>query len=517
MNEINRNSIKKTSYHKTQIVKVNIKSKEQKEERQNQKVKLKSKSKKKKKAFLRLFAYMSIFTFVIFLVFSAKLGSSENSGSSWIYNLPIVKQIKHLAESADRGLKGQERKRINILLLGMGGLNHEGGLLTDTIMIVSIDTENDKIGLVSIPRDLSVPVENMGTQKINHINAYAEVSRPGSGGLAISQAVSDLLKIPIDYYLRVDFQGFINIVDELGGIKVYVENTLDDFSYPIMGNEEADWEDRFEHLHVEEGWQNMDGTLALKFSRSRHGINGEGSDFARAKRQQQILQAVKSKVLSMNTLLSPTKITGLINEYKNHVDTNLKIWEMIKLWDNVKNISRDNIISKVLDNRPNGLLVDNFTKEGSYVLEPRSGDYAEIQYFINNIFAEVPQNEKITITKDRATLEIRNGTWVNGLASQTALDLEKYGFIVTRIGNSGRQNFEKSVIYDLTYGEKTDSLSILRNKTNANIAYSLPEWLVNDIGGELELEKNPIKPDFILILGRNADLTESGVENTEEK
>jgi len=275
------------------------------------------------------------------------------------------------------------------------------------------------------------------------------------------------------------------------------------------------YEDRFEHLHVDEGWQKMDGELALKFARSRHGIRGEGSDFARAKRQQKILEAVKNKILSMYVLFKPKMISNIIGEYNEHVSTNLKIWEMIKLWDLFKDIDKEHIINKVLDNGPNGLLFDRISEEGAYILEPRSGDFAEIQYFINNIFSDAPAEDKFKVSKERATVEVRNGTWINGLASKTALDIEKYGFMVVRIGNSSRQNFEKSVIYDLTYGEKMESLTILKNKTNANISFSLPEWLVGEISDELTNEKNPIQPDFILIIGQNADTTDSGTENTE--
>ena len=181
----------------------------------------------------------------------------------------------------------------------------------------------------------------------------------------------------------------------------------------------------------------------------------------------------------------------------------------------LKDLDKKNIVNRVLDNSPNGLLVDTISKDGAYILAPRSGDFAEIQYFINNIFSDVPKEIKAEVSRERATVEVRNGTWINGLASQSALDLEKYGFMVVRVGNSSRQNFQKSVIYDLTYGEKAKSLSILKNKTGANISLGLPQWLMDDISSDLNDEKNPIQPDFILVLGQNADATESGAENME--
>ena len=457
-----------------------------------------------KQKILKFFVYTVIFFITTSVVLFSQAAVSEQQHDFWFGRLPIIKQIRHLAESADRKLKGEDRDRINILLLGMGGKNHEGGWLTDTIILASLQPSTKKAALISIPRDLAVPIENKGWQKINSINAYAELEERGSGGEAVSQALGDILNIPIDYYVRVDFAGFVNIINELGGIDVYVDNTLDDYRYPIAGREDAeDYESRFQHLHIDKGWQHMDGELALKYARSRHALGVEGSDFARARRQQKIIAAVKEKLLSRHTLLKPTTINNIINQLQNHIATNLKIWEIIKLWQMFKDINKDNIINKVIDSSPNGLLVDSISPEGAYILTPRSGDFDEIQYFVNNIFSEAPVDEKTQVAQERATVEVRNGTWINGLASKVALDLEKYGFIVIRVGNSSRQNFEKSVIYDLTFGEKEKSLTVLRRKTDANVSYSLPQWLVNDIAKEVKTEKNPIKPDFILIVGQN--------------
>jgi LCP family protein required for cell wall assembly len=425
-----------------------------------------------------------------------------------------LKQFKNLADSADRTLKGEKDDRINILLLGMGGIRHEGGYLTDTIMLASLEPSTKKVALTSLPRDLSVPVEDMNYQKINAINAYAEMEAEGSGGMAISQAVSDLINQPIDYFVRVDFEGFINIVDILDGVDVYVDNPLDDYRYPIQGREEAeDWESRFEHLSIDTGWQHMGGELALKYARSRHALGVEGSDFARAKRQQKVIAAVKDKLLSRSTLLKPGKIMDIYQELNEHIATNLQIWEMIKLWDHFKDVNSNDIVMRVLDNSPNGLLIDMINEQGAYVLVPRSGDFEEIQYFVANIFSDAPIEMTNIVKEENATIEVRNGTWINGLASQVAFDLEKLGFNVLRVGNSSHQNFNASIIYDLSYGEKSGSLKVLRNHFEANVAFDLPDWLVNDIAEELKQEYNPIQPDFILIIGHDADKTDSGKEN----
>ncbi len=324
----------------------------------------------------------------------------------------------------------------------------------------------------------------MGWRRINNINAIAEQQNPNSGGLAASQAISRILNLPIDYYVRIDFAGFVKIIDDLGGIKVYVDNTLDDYEYPIMGNEEAPYSERYEYLHIDQGWQKMDGQLALKYARSRHAAGIAGSGFARAQRQQRILGAVKDKVISLHILFKPTLISSIINNIEENFSTNIKIWEMVKFWDMLKDVKSENIIAKVLDNSASGLLIDTMTSDGAYVLLPRNGDFAEIQYLINNIFQAAPAGEKVKVNQEKAAVEIRNATWINGLANKVALDLEKYGFNIVRVGNSSQKDFQKSVIYDLTYGAKLESLTVLKNITNANVSLGLPQWLEQDLAKE---------------------------------
>lgn len=471
----------------------------------------------KKRRWLKFTGYLGVFLFTILVVFTSQIVVSKQSSTSWLDKVPGFKQVRYLAESADQQLKGEDHDRINILLLGMGGKNHDGGFLTDTIMLVSLEPSTKKVAMVSIPRDLAVPMENMGWRKVNNVNAFAEKENPGSGGLAVSQALSKILNTPIDYYIRVDFQGFINIVDELGGLDVYVENDLDDYSYPVMGREDATpYESRYEHLHIEKGWQKMDGSLALKYARSRHAAGAEGSDFARAKRQQKIMEAVKDKMLNMTVFFKPTMITNILEQLEEHISTNLKVWELVKLWSGYKDVKKENITNRVIDNGPNGLLEASISSEGAYILSPRSGDFAEIQYFVNTIFQPEPEDVKTTVMNEQPAIEVRNGTWVNGLASKIALDLEKIGFNVIRIGNNSRQEYQRSVIYDLSSGEKLKSLEVLKQRTGANIAYELPDWLVAEIKADVKNEKSPIQPDFILILGQNADKSQSGGENLKE-
>jgi hypothetical protein len=214
-------------------------------------------------------------------------------------------------------------------------------------------------------------------------------------------------------------------------------------------------------------------------------------------------------------IFKPSKISNIIGILNEHFDTNLKIWEIVKLWNMAKDFKTENITSKVLDNRPSGLLVDMINEDGAYILVPRYGDFTEMQYLVNNIFSDAPQEAKNKIITESASIEIRNGTWINGLANIISLDLEKYGFKVLRTGNAGRQDFAKSIIYDLTYGEKMESLTVLKDKTGANVSFGLPQWLINELSAEFLSQENIEQPDFILILGQSADKSGSGSANPE--
>lgn len=453
---------------------------------------------------------------VLLLVFTSKIIMSGDG--SIAQTLSFISNIAKLAQTSENMLKGEENDRVNVLLLGMGGKGHDGGYLTDTIMLASLQPSTGNVALVSVPRDLLVPIEGHGWRKINNVNAFAEMEEPGSGGRAISQALTKVLDVPIDYYIRVDFDGFMQIVDELGGIDVEVENTLEDPQYPIRGREEdPDYNSRYEHLYIPAGRQHMDGSLALKYARSRHALGIEGSDFARSRRQQLVLQAVKEKLLSSSLILRPHTVSKVLSAVSDNVSTNLKIWEIVKLWDIVKDTEQSQIVSEVLDNGPDGLLVDGRSAEGAYVLQPRAGDFSEVQYLIKNIFSDAPPEQKSAVVKEYPKIEIQNGTWVNGLGQRTATDLEKYGFDIIELGNASRQNHTESLLFDLTYGEKMSALETLKERTGAKVHYGLDKWLASEIEARNAERTDVVMPDFILILGQDADTTQSGAENEEEE
>lgn len=487
----------------------------------------------------RLFVYLGAFA-VIGLLFAGKvLVSSQNSSANWFRNT-FLGSLSHLIINPSTSLQGEKEDRINILLLGMGGEGHDGGNLTDTIMLLSLKPSTKQASMISIPRDLVAPTANGSWRKVNSINAIAEAKEKGSGGKAVIETLSELLQEPIPYYVRADFDGFVNIIDEVGGVDVYVENTFDDYTYPAHGQEDnPNYYARYEHLHFDKGWQKMDGALALKYSRSRHAIGNEGNDFARAKRQQIVLEAAKEKVLSRNTLTNPATVSKIIGQLESHISTNLKITEMIKLWDMFKDVQKAQIINRVLDNSVSGLLVDSRGDDGAYILLPRGGSFRAVREMIDTVFGDPVQNNsgnseilvpeikevKIKKIKESASVEILNGTWIPGLASKASSDLKNGGFNVLKLGNSPERNYTKNTIYDLSYGTKKESLEALKNAFDAEISFTWPLWLEEKISAyerastsseeiatssseaatssttKLTNKNSSSTPNFILILG----------------
>ena len=212
--------------------------------------------------------------------------------------------------------------RTNIAFLGIGGGDHSAGDLTDSMMFISLDHQTHEISLLSVPRDIWVDTM---VAKLNTAYHYGEQRREGGGLDLASSAISEVLGQPVHYALALDFAGFTQAIDLVGGVDIDVQAVLDDKLYPIPGKETAEPEsDRYEHLFFDLGMTHMDGATALKFARSRHAEGDEGTDFARSRRQQQIIQAFQDKLLSSNTFLSLDTLQALLASFRSSLETNIQ-------------------------------------------------------------------------------------------------------------------------------------------------------------------------------------------------
>ncbi len=429
--------------------------------------------------------YLFVVLTLAFLVFSYQVLFTDNSmGDIFSGKINIFQQLSTLAGNSSQ-LQGEMDDRINILLMGMGGTGHDGPYLTDTMILASIQPSTKKVSMVSIPRDLLVEIPGFGWWKINNANAFGEKQSPGDGSELAKQVVQQVFDIPIHYYVRIDFAGFEKLIDDAGDVKVYVENSFTDYQYPTSDH-------KYQIVSYEQGWQTMDGETALKFARSRHGNNGEGSDFARSQRQQKIIQAFKDRILSYNFLLSPRKIKKFTDNLAEHLRTDFQPWELVKLAQFAKDIDTSNVITQVLDDSPGGFLYANMVNE-AYVLQPKGDDFTQIQYLVKNIFRT--NNTSEIQDKKTATVEILNGTIVPGLASLNSDELKLVGYRVNKIGNSPEQNYAKTIVYQLSKTGFDEEKAFLASKYDTEVQdKNIPDWITNI---------SALDSDFLIILGED--------------
>lgn len=398
----------------------------------------------------------------LLLIFLAVLGTGI-----WIYS-SANRAIKKITSDSTRqpslfslfdlgtgSIKGQSQGRTNVLLLGMGGKNHPGGTLSDTIIIISIDYQKKKIGLISLPRDFWAPIPGFGHAKINEAYAKGEENKKttGGGGQLASKTVENVLGIPIHYYIQLDFEGFKKMIDTIGGVDIYVEKDIYDPYYP------AENMINYSPFKLSAGLHHMDGALALKYARSRKTT----SDFDRSRRQAQVMAAIKEKFLTLNILANPKKVTEIINILGDHIRTNMPIDEMYALWNVGKTIDTTSIINKVFDTAANGPLTASQDSRGYYIY-PRQGidKFEELQRIAKNLFKENLDDLK------KIKIEVLNGTTKSGVASTVSQYLIGYGYNVTRIGDAEAKT-QKTMVYDYSSGKYQSIAQEIANQLKASL------------------------------------------------
>jgi LCP family protein required for cell wall assembly len=385
-------------------------------------------------------------------------------------------------------LKGEGSGRVNILLLGRGGGNHDGPDLTDSMMVASIDPVNYTTTLISIPRDLWVNVPNAGVMKINAAwengeFKYLSKIAPGStnpkaisaGFNSVDQTVGQVLGVTIDYNVLVDFQAFQQAVDTVGGITVNVPTPLID---PTMA-----WENNNNPVLAQAGTQNFDGSQALIYVRSRETT----SDFARAVRQRSVLVALKSKIESLGTLSNPIKISGLINAFGNNVQTDLSLSNASRLYAIEKKISNDKVNSVGFDAAPNQFVTTgNIT--GQSIVLPTAGlfNYSRIKQYVRGLLKDP------YLIKENAKVLVLNGTLIPGLANNAADQLKTYGYNVIGVANTPTTGWAQTTIVNRTHGKDKYTQHFLEQRYGVQVADQLSDNTIPTNGA-----------DFVIIIGSN--------------
>ncbi len=260
----------------------------------------------------------------------------------------------------------QGKEPVTVLLMGADTRPSERGgsrPRTDSIMLLMADPVNKRAGILSVPRDLFVDVPGYGLNRVNSAYVF------GGSDLAV-QTIQYNLGVRVNFYAMIEFNVFVSLVDEIGGIDIDVPEAINDPSYPS-------YDFGYDPFCLAAGPQHLDGETALKYARTRHG----NSDYDRAKRQQAILFAIRDKVLNLNML--PTlvqKAPGMYANLRDSMDTNMSLEQMISLANLGKDIPKENIRTGIIDAN---YVIDYTTPEGAQVEIPNR---AIIGQLLSNVF-----------------------------------------------------------------------------------------------------------------------------------
>lgn len=370
---------------------------------------------------------VSIF-FILYIAFA---------GYSFIRNLQFDFSIPNIINNIfGQDLKTDRFGKTNILLLGVGGGLHDGPDLTDSIMIASYDHAKKTVSLLSIPRDLYVKITPGFYDRINIV--YDFLSRKIGKEESMIQFI-DLIKqitgLETQYYAKINFQGFKEVVDILGGIDVDVPETLVDEQYPV---EDANGMFiRNERFVVQKGLQHMDGETALRYARSRHST----SDFDRGTRQHLVMTAIKEKALKEHYLTDSTSLRRLYYAVSSNIETDITINEMIRGAMLMKDISSDHIISAGLNDdntKIGGFLYtpDRSLTNGAAVLIPDGSTVNNFDYYANiRRFVDIVTGSQ-EVFLQKAKISIINGTKVTGLGKTLRDKLTRFGFTIQNVSNA---------------------------------------------------------------------------------
>ncbi len=392
-------------------------------------------------------------------------------------------------------LKGEDRGRVNILLAGNSAddVGHQGGQLTDSIMIASIDTRNNTAFLLSVPRDLWVDIPGGGHQKINAAYVVGEednFNEPGypEGGMGLlEKIIEEDFGLPIDYYGLVNYNAMRDAVNAVGGVNVNIKSDDPRGLY----DPNIDYTTRGPLVRLSNGQHKLNGQQALNLARARgDAYNSYGfssADFDRTENQRMLLVALKNKAVSAGTLANPAKITSLSDALGSNVKTDFKPSEIRRLYEITKPITGKNIQSLSLNDADGkDLLASYRTADGASALIPAAGvdDFSDIQAFVKQHTSSNP------VVRENARLAVLNASGSTGLASQMRTKLRVKDFNVTAIGDAMGDQATTTII-DTTNGKKPTTRKALQKTFGQQVAFTT----TNPYAGMYN------NPDFIILLG----------------
>jgi len=379
-------------------------------------------------------------------------------------------------------LAGEDDGRVNILLAGNSADDpgHGGSDLTDSLMILSLNTKTNQAFILSIPRDLWVSIPGHGYHKINTAYTY--------GGMdTVKAVVQQTFDVKINYYTLVNYTAFRDLVNAVGGIDVTIKSSDARGIYdPNISKADKG------PLILKNGLQHLDGQTALNLARARNDPPANGrqipyglprGDYDRAANQRLMLAALQQKMMSSSTWSNPVKISQLSSALGNNVSTNFSTGELRRLYDLSKKINGSAVTSASLTDQ--NLVKDFTTASGEAAIAPTAGvtDYSKLQLYVRQLMSSDP------VVKEGAAVVVLNGSSVTGLAKKEADALMAKGINVDTYDTASKP-YATTTIIDNSAGKKAATLA----------------WLKSRYGAGVVVTSNPgvaaaYNTDFIIVLG----------------
>ncbi len=272
--------------------------------------------------------------------------------------------------------------RVNVLIMGYGGGSHDGANLTDSMMVISLIPNGGVTTMISVPRDLWISVPgNVGAEaKLN--TAYqdglsggynGETAGRTAGGDEAARVVSDIIGLPVRFWVTIDFTGFRKLVDALGGVAITVPTA---FTAQYPRNDDPRIDPGWKTIHFSTGPQHMTGEQAIEYARARYVTDpiSEGSDFARSARQQLLIHAILGRARQVSAWPG---LSSALDALQSSIYTNLSLSDLA-LFAGKMDATHAGHIGLTDQN----VLVDAQSADGQDILLPTNGDWNAIKTYV---------------------------------------------------------------------------------------------------------------------------------------
>lgn len=372
----------------------------------------------------------------------------------------------------------------NILLVGIDTRENSKLLNTDVIILASYNHLTKDIVMISVPRDFYAQVnpDRVGFSKINSAYSINEAKKSDNGLEVLQDIVEDITGMEIQYHAMINFEGFIELIDAVGGVYVNVENSFTDYRYPLGT--------KYQTVSFKEGPQLMDGETALKYARSRHSQqNGEGSDYARARRQQKVMDSFKEALLSTETLLNPTKVMSLLSSVQDNLQISEFSLEDVQAGVNIlKSLNSEeqkaSTYSFVLDPTVGNysLITTNVPSEG-YAIGPKEGlgKYTKI-----NEYVQLAIKNPLLYSENPSIYTYDVGLGYKESNTETQELKDQFKYLNIRFQGTKFKDKEGTYIYSNSTDEFLKSVDFISQYLKIENKIK-PEYLTTNTGGDISI------------------------------